>query len=380
MNYDQEDINEKALYILKENENGRFETDYLKIDDELKNELEVDKLFDLLDKSYPWDQEQAQALFDEKQDEIMSFFEKVYVSHPYLFGYRNYSNRLALRSSYCEYKGLSNPDDISRIEKLDRNYLGLYLNKFPLITLAKDYIKDFIHSYNIEQAYNKCKSQPDIKAFSHRKVGWITYHYILNDIMSVNIDTNFGYGYSSYFLITLIYDNILIIPYSRLVIYHYAGSSELLRHTKEFQIDDRSWHVALNYIKNACNDLLDKGKESFVAKYMIEECEVLTERLPTFLEKTTFTLSDNFYGYDGEKKTSSTIELKGIDIIVFRAEKVAGAISYVENIERMNKLFPTAKYINIINSCCKKIEPMLEKEFIIQNENLNKLKDTYLNL
>lgn len=375
MNNTIEDINEKALYILKLNEEGRFETGFFKINDDLINELEVEKLYKFIDTEYPTENEDALKLQEEKQEAVIELFKIIYEKYEYLYSHRSYCSRQALTSSYCEFKRILSPDDVKKTDSFERDELRISL---PFVnTWAKNYINQFLYSYFLEQAYNECMAVPAIKVFSHRKVGWKGFEYKLNDIMSVDISTNFSFGSASYFVLTLIYDDILIIPYSRLVIYYFAKTSQLIRHTIECNVDDRSWSYALNFIKDACNELIDNGANSFIAKYMIVECEKLTEILPSFLEQNEFYLSDNFRSYTGVEIKSNTHTLNNIDLMIFRGEKIAGAVNYTENIKKMNKLFPTDKYINTINECCKKIKPMLYDEIIKQDGVLIELNQKY---
>lgn len=380
MDFTIEDINEKALYVLKENKEGRFETGFFNVNDDLVKELEIEKLFKYIDTKYPSDHEEALKLQEEKQEAVIELFKKMYEKYRYLYDYRNYCRRMALRSSYCEFKPILSPDDIKKTDfnRLDRQ--ALYISLPGVITWANDYINQFLYSYFLEETYKDCKAIPEIKVYSHRRVGWTEYKYTLNDIMSVSVSTNFGYGSASYFLVTLIYDDILIIPYSRLVIYYYAKTSELIRHTIECSVDDKSWSFALDFVRDACNDLIDNGSNSFISNYMIKECEKLVELLPSFLVSNEFYLSENYRGYDGVEIKSSTTTLNDIELMIFRGEKIAGAVNYTENIKKMNKLFPTDKYIDTINECCKKIEPMLNNEITKQSEELKKLNNKFNDL
>lgn len=374
MEFTIDDINEKALYVLKINEFNRFETDYLEINDELTKELKIDSLFELLDRKYQMDDQEDRKLFDEKQNAIINFFKNLYENYPYLYGFRSYSSRMALTSSFCQFEPIDGPDDISKIEELDRSDC-IYMNlKNRGLHWAKYYIHEFLYSYFLEQSYKECLSLPNIKAYSHRKVGWEEYSYVLNDILSVNISTNFCFGRSSYFFITLIYDNILIIPYSTLVIYYFAGYSQSIRCTQEYEVNDKSWKYALDFVRDASNDLIEKGADGFIIKYIVNECEKLIEILPTFLEKDKFALSDKLIGIEGTEIKSKEIIFKGINLSKFRAEKISGAVDFTENLKKLNKIIPTSKYIECIDSCCVKIEPMLNNAIEIHTNELNELK------
>jgi len=360
MNYNAVDINEKALYVLKINESNRFETEYLKINDDLIDELNLSQLYELIDTKFPDDEDDAKLLYENKGEAVLNFFSYIYDNYKDFFGDRNYCSRGALKSSFCEFKPIYNPDELKLVEYNSSSKNSLYISINKNRNLCNHFIHDFLYSYFIKTAYEECNSKTEIKAYSHRRVGWSCYKYKLNDILSVEIATNFGFGFSSYFTLTLLYDDIEIIPYSRLVLYHYTNTCQLIKYTREYNVNDYSWIMALDFVRDVTNDFLDNGHKSFISNYVISECEKLVEILPQYLINDTFNLSENkngtiFHRVDEFEK----VKLSGIELMLFRGEKISGAVDFTDSIIKLNKLFPTTKYIEAINSCCKKVIPML---------------------
>jgi hypothetical protein len=389
MNFEEEDINENALYVLKINETGQFETNFIEIEKSLLKEVDIESFNKLFDDDNDNKMSNIKELLQFKKKSILDFYEKLNLNHPDLFEDRDYLERLALCSFYMEFRGIHSHAEMGlRLElENDRLYFNKPSNPYGSgrydYKQLKDYTKQFFDSYLIEKTYKRCKNDVSIKAFSHRRVGWTTYEYKLNDILAVEVITNFGYGRSSYFVITLIYQDIKIIPYSRLVLYYYVNVMELLRHTREYSVVDCSWKLALDFVKDACNDYQDKGSRSFIIKYVINECEKLIELLPNYLITNIFNLSENKDGnFFYEKDKFEKIELKGFDLILFRGEKISGAVDFTESINKLNKITPTKKYIDCIEDCCIKLLPQLsqalseldiiipkyENELIIENE------------
>jgi len=368
--FSRNDINENALYVLKVDDNGLFYTDYVEIDKALENEIGLEDLFHIVFDKPENSNIEGNYLITIRKRAIYDFFDKIKARYKFLLAERNYCSKLSLNSAYStEY--LKEPLEI----KYDNGEyrISVIASGFGEVsTWVKKYIKDnIVNSYLIEQAYEICRKQPKIKAYSHRRCGWTKYNFKLNDIFSVLIETNFGYGYSSYFCTTLVYDNIKIIPYSRLVLYRFANTMQLKRHTCDYSIMDDSWKLAFDFVKDACNDFMENGRESFVVKYMINECETLCDLLPKYLRVNIFKLSDKKDGtfqYGDETKWEE-VELNGYELFVFRGEKVSGAVNFIESIKQMNSLFPTQNYIDCIYDCCINVLPMISNTILeIDNE------------
>ena len=350
------DINEDAVCVLKIDEKGFFYKDFVIIDKSLLSILNVESLYNLLRTNE--ENLEDDNLFALRKQTAIEFYLELYKSHKELFVFRDYSPRTCLKSSYIHFDFITSIDDITidYFFHIDNTLRIRTEEKSPLRSFI-DYTSDFLHSFLIENTYKLCSEDKNIKVFSHRRVGWTRYKYLLNDILSVEVSTNFSYGSASYFVVTLLYEDIQIIPYSRLVLYRYANAVQLLRHTREYDVADRSWEYAIDFLHEACNDLLTIGKESFIAKYFITECDKISELLPKYLITDEFKLSENKYGNDN----NSQVKLEGYQLIIFRGEKVAGAIEFYNSIKQLSKLFPVNKYLECILKCSNDIIPQLNE-------------------
>lgn len=362
-----ENINEDYLYTLRIGDNNLFYTEYFPINKSFLHEIGIDSFYKILDKNSD-EHLSNEELRELKKTETKNFFKKIQTLNHNLMGYRDYCSKYALRSAFCEYRGLLSYENLRFTEGFYSNDIlvspsidGSYKN-------VKDFVGDFLQSYFIEKSYESCIENVSIKAFSHRKVGWHTFNQKLNNIFSVELDTNFSFGSSSYFAITIILDEIKIIPYSILVIYRYANTMQLIRNTRSFGVYDISWKHSFDFIRDACNEFLQKGKNSFISKYITEECDKLIDILPKFLTDNTFSLSENDDGsfYHPEYKPKK-VKLEGYPLIVFRSEKIAGAADFYDNIKKLSRLIKVDKYLDCILNCSVQIIPILESE-------LNKLE------
>lgn len=226
---------------------------------------------------------------------------------------------------------------------------------------GKHWAKNYLDAYYIEQAYNKCINDNQIKAYSHRKIGWKSHNFVLDEVFSIAVNTNFGYGYANYFLLTLKFRDVEIIPYSHLVIYRIANVMQIIRNTREYYIQDESWKECFDFVRNACNDFYDKGQNRFIRKYMVYELEKMTNELSHFLTTNTFELRqfcDRNKNWGEQKSEKDT--LSGYALTIFRGEKISGASLFVDSIKKLSEIIPTQKYLDRITNCCNRVIPEIK--------------------
>lgn len=383
MNYDIQDINSNALYVLKVDEQGTFYTDFVEIDKQLLEKVDLEGFYKTIYEPPLNSTINGQYLHNRREVAVMEFYQKIYNNYRELFGLRNYCPGFALNgTSDFKFQGKTSlnyirvlPYDVDSNSILMQKGEGVFQVHWADV---KHYTDEFFESFFIEQAYKSCIEDTFIKAYSHRRVGFTTYQFTLNDILSVEVSTNFCYGSAVYFVVTLIYDGIKIIPYSRLVLYYFANTIQLIRHTREYNVDDGSWKMAFDFVRDACNELKFKGSESFIANYVISECQKLTELLPSYLITNKFKLSERndgsiYYLQDNFKE----ITLDGYKLVLFRGEKVAGSVDFTDSIKKLNKILPTQKYLDCIYNCCVKIQPELEGAILELDEYLSNKKMQY---
>lgn len=373
MSYSYRDINVSALYVLKVDSNGEFFTDYLSIESnsallESLKELRIRLRNLTIDKSLS-----KVDIYNAKKQMIIDYWVSIKNNYAYLFGFRNYCSKIS--SSYVSMPGISNDFEFE-IMPFDETVNEIRIKKGASYTTFDDLFNNFFESYFIEEAYKKCINDSSIKAYSHRRTGWIAYNFELNKIFAVNVKSNFGYGYANYFCVTLIFNGIPIIPYSRLVMYYRANLYQLIRHTWEYYIDDSSWELAFDMVKDACNNYKQNGRDNFVKAYLIDELEKLTSKLIEYLDVNKFELSENEYGNYIVRNESRkrNVELTSYPLIIFRGEKVAGSIVFIDSITKLNKFLPTNKYVDIINRCCVKILPQFDKSLADLNLIIRRLE------
>lgn len=181
--------------------------------------------------------------------------------------------------------------------------------------------------------------------------------YPLSPDFVIEFDTNFGYGASSYFYLILTYKGLDIIPFSQWILYRCAGWKEIIRYSQAYDLQNYYWLTAMEYAQEAYN-LSITDEQVFISRYIIGECEKMVNGLESML------INDKFKKYSLGGIYSEEVYLKGHDLVEFRGEKISGALSFISKILEFEKIGSFKNFINRIEICNKKIQPVLENEIV----------------
>lgn len=256
-------------------------------------------------------------------------------------------------------------ETIDSIENLENTISGF--RKKLIIRKVSEFLKNKKAEKTFNKSLKKVRDSNPIM-YSHRYYGWHCEPYNIDSNFKVRIESNFGYGYVSYFLTILTFKEIDIIPYSYFVEYKNANVHEIIRCSKEHSLFDENWEECFNYIIEATSDYR-RSPELFIKKYIIDQCEILIEGLDWIATKSRFTFKEDKVTRD--KKDSSLIKFetelitrsyKGRLLKFKRAEKITGALSFINSINKCKELFDISSIVQRIEALNNKIEPMLHKE------------------
>jgi hypothetical protein len=346
-------INVDVICLLRFSPNsGLVFVDYEKI------QRPLDKDFELL---------KAQFLISNKDAKSILIYVKEHPKLKVLLGTYDYCSKLngtnqgingdlkAVEAKYPSvFKDYKTKDELKKSEKE---------------TLLFD-LEERLLAYYLKNSYEICekeRQQNFILAYSHRKVGFSTKYYQLNPNFSIELKTNFGYGYVSYFYTRIIYKELEIIPFSDWIIYEKARLFEIIRYSAKHALDNESWKEAMEYSKTACN-LSIKDETEFVKKYVISECERMVAGLEEFLEGTKFKFIDKDRMFTDNHKD-------GHELIEFRGEKLSGALNFIEKIILFKGIIEIEDFVNRVEICNRKVQPMLKKEDILITQELFDLNE-----
>ena len=148
-----------------------------------------------------------------------------------------------------------------------------YLNK------ASIYIK----CQRLNETVKKIKEHNEIKLYSRDVVGYSTYTHKINDDITVELRTNFGYGSAAYFNLAVKYKDIVILPYSYLVHYYYANMKSLMACTRAYRPLRESWEASIDFIADFVNQSIDDPRK-FISEYVIKEVEEMMKGLRAIMD------------------------------------------------------------------------------------------------
>lgn len=309
------------------------------------------------------------SAFDELEREIQKEDQtaKMIIS----FIYRHYSLKklFAKYYNYCvdldkPYQGLS-----SQIEVIARKYPSRFYwfkdeekKKKAVEEEKENLLNECRHrliAVYLDKAYEECNKNKEIIAFSHRKVGWSTPKYKLNENFSIELKTNFGYGSVSYFYTRIQYKGLDIVPFADWIDYQFCSVYEIVRYSSKHELGNQSWYNAMTYVAEACNTSI-ADENLFVKEYIIEQCEDLANGLRRILTDNEFQLKG--YKFLNQERGYIDLKLEGHNLIEFRGEKVSGSLGLIAPIKKFGHIIEIENHIKSIEECNLQVKPMLVKE------------------
>lgn len=207
-------------------------------------------------------------------------------------------------------------------------------------------VENQVVPYMMQTQYLELENDPSVLAFSHRRVGWASPTFRLNEDMKVVYLTNFGYGLSSYFCIQIFYKGIGILPYSEWVHYRYASTSQIIRYTRRYRLENNEWMKTMTFTADVYN-LAVQNPEYFVKKYIMNEVEEMVSGLEDILNSTTsYRVLDNYFN------PGNGTFIMGEDLIRFKGEKISGALNFLDQLKTLVPICnDVASYLKRIMSC-----------------------------
>lgn len=235
-------------------------------------------------------------------------------------------------------------------------------------------LKSRVTAYCLREKIRECHEDRSIVAYSSCFIGWHCTHFDLNEELSIEYHTNFGYGYANYFTANLKYKDIDILPYSLWVHYFKANLSEIRRYTRVYEIHNDEWEPALRFGCEVYNSLLQNPHE-FVNTWFVKEVQEMVRGLRAIFNNQCKVIAENY-------SNNSKIELKSKeDIILFKGEKMSGALSFIEKIKELEKLdVSMTEYITAILDMNRQMVPQLEEVIEEYEHIIEDLKAEYAEL
>ena len=206
----------------------------------------------------------------------------------------------------------------------------------------------------LEDLSNDLYKDPSVLAYSHRRVGWASPAFNLNDDIKVVYLTNFGYGSASYFFLQIYYKGIGILPYSQWVHYRKACASDIIRYTRRYHLDNEEWMKTMSFTADTYNSAVS-NPESFVQKNILNEVEEMVSGLEKIQSASSYRMQESFFN-------PSSIMISGDDMVRFKGEKISGALGFLDQLQTLAPITDKVGfYIQRIMNCNFTVVAELEK-------------------
>lgn len=296
------------------------------------------------------------------------------VNYPNFLTFDDYTKKLnefkkeldELKKRDIAYNNFQIDDYEKKLEEFKKNLKNIFFRD----------CERYIDGHNYTYAHKKISNKPETIMLSSEKIGWTSYEYEANDDVQISISTNFGYGYSSYFILRMKYKNIDILPYSAIIHYYHANIIELQRYTRQYNTDRESWNIAFDFVAESAN-MAQNSPSDFIKKFIVNEINEMLAGLKNiannpnteikrFLDKENNKITNGFcYSVRNIRKEESTEYLvypNEMDI-AFKAEKITGALLFLDKLSELVEIFPNIQNaIDEIKSLNRKLIPeLLEK-------------------
>ncbi len=260
-------------------------------------------------------------------------------------------------------------------------------------TFAKESIR-YIQACDFYTTINNIKADEKNLMHSTEIIGWTKYKYSINSDVNVFFKSNFCYGRSAYFHITVVYKGVEILSYPKLVQYYYANMLDFVDCTESYKPDRQNWKLALSFVVDQSNWVAEE-EEAFVQKWIIDGTNEMITGLNEILVSPSLVIDrlinsalDDSTLYAVRNITKDEIAeykiFRDEMTIAFQAEKITGSLFLIPNlkklcclydriqpiiddIERLNRDF-FHKLDDAINSLSKKIDAVSNRIDEIQTE------------
>lgn len=256
-------------------------------------------------------------------------------------------------------------------ERLKKHRIKLR-NLYYLVALKFIYS----HSYRATRRKHQLKSRPDVKMFTTDTIGWTKYIYSINKDINIRLDSNFGFGRVSYFQLGVSYKGIEIFPYSSYVRYYYANWRTLLRHTRSYEVERRSWDYALEFVEKHAN-LAMEDPDKFVNEFIIGEVKKMTDGLVDIMSMTQERFAEEMNPNNAKRPrylgvsipTQRDVKRYAVYsremLMAYKAEKITGALAFLGNIKALSGTLAQVsqyfeKIISLVNQALPEIRGNIE--------------------
>ena len=222
----------------------------------------------------------------------------------------------------------------------------------------------YVNAYSYYKQITSFLSDASVKMYSTETIGWSSFSFDISDDVKINVRSNFGYGWSSYFFVNLTYKGIEIHPYSYWVKYYNADKESLMRYTRNYETDSKSWESAFKFVEDVTNKAKD-NECAFVKEFILNEVDELMRGLRTIMKMPMDYLTKcyeqrfhkpetNIIGiWHGSDDFGASYNVYKSELaMAVMAEKITGSIDFLSNLKEFAVILPQ------LNDSIKEIKRM----------------------
>jgi hypothetical protein len=282
---------------------------------------------------------------------------KINLIDPYFF--RSYNFSINFKEPFTSL------DHITYYEQHPMDYGDKYSWHFDF----SEWLNLYVKANTLEIAYKDFEKQPNIIAFGHHKIGWNEYVFKVGENFRVVVNSNFGFGLSSYFSMTLYLKNIPIVSGNYIIYYRRHLSVEKLKNTTLFGLSDgeNSWKSCFIYVCNIVNQFNKTGSTGFLIEKIRDSINRWIKGLHHFLNNSEFNLLEevnevnSFIGFKSthlfdDDKASEIFpnrfpslkkhKFTDFELYEFRNIRVTLSLDLLNNVKQLSEFFDTNSFIN----------------------------------
>lgn len=201
--------------------------------------------------------------------------------------------------------------------------------------------------YRHKSALDKITKSNQVLYYSHLAAGWYKKIFTSpnNPDYRLLMDTNFGFGRSSYWHTWLSYRGVLILPYSEFINYAWhvwsdrpnmeIGAKMYKSFTRKYELSRCSWDEALGFLVTTCNGSR-RDPSGFIKDFIRKELDLMVSRLSEEIQEPRCSISIIVPNED--MTNSKGIEGEAKDINLFTCAIVCQTLSLVSSIEKLSEI------------------------------------------
>jgi len=262
---------------------------------------------------------------------------------------------------------LRNPEEYEQeIKRLNR-IIQEKLNDFCKRKKSNFSYKQFIYAHNYTNKLNEIKVSEDIKMYSTDQLGWSFFTYSIDKDLTIHVQTNFGYGRSSYFFCNLNYKDIQILPYTCIIRYFKVHWTDFIRYTRKYSVSRDSWKDVFRFVEDAAN-FAKRNQDEFIRVWIVNEIEEMMKGVKAIMQSPKESLEKFINAYTEESEYETSVGLHQLvsncygndvkeymilpqeKIMAYKTEKITGCLKLLDNLKQLQQI------TNVADECIKEIE------------------------